>query len=191
MLSDESLNEICEILDKISWKEYLSRTNSNALRKAGSQVGRNIRGLLQVVWYGIWVLIGTDPDKYRIHLEVYLRVFFYMGKLNYLLYNKHEVTWSAAIFTEVDDSVRTVLALFRRDMEVLVPGPKTHDLENHLRTDILCHGEPAGYDCQAGESKMKAQKLKNQFSNRHAPGKDVALKYLFCKRQSNSPLLKN
>ena len=29
----------------------------------------------------------------------------------------------------------------------------------------------------AGESKMKVQKFKNNYSNKHAPGKDVATKY--------------
>ena len=69
-------------------------------------------------------------------LESFLRTFFYMGKLNYLFYNEHEVAWTDAIFTEVDDSLKTILALFKRDLEVLVPGPKTHDLELHLAEDI-------------------------------------------------------
>ena len=63
-------------------------------------------------------------------------------------------------------------------MKVLVPGAKTHDLEHHIQADISMHGNPAGFDCQAGESKMKIQKLKNNYSNKHAPGKDVAKKYL-------------
>jgi hypothetical protein len=56
------------------------------------------------------------------------------------------------------------LLLSRRDMEVLIPGPKTHDLEHHLQEDIRRHGNPAGFDCQAGEAKMKVQKLKNKLS---------------------------
>ena len=178
VLAEESLNKLCLIFDKIIWKEYKSRTNSNALRKAGSQIGRNIKSLMQVVWYGLWILIGSNPDLYRADLEVFLRAFFYLAKINYLFFNEHEVGWSATIFTEVDDSIRTALAIFRRDMEVLVPGPKTHDLEHHIQADILRHGNPAGFDCQAGESKMKIQKLKNNYSNKQAPGKDVAQKYL-------------
>lgn len=60
----------------------------------------------------------------------------------------------------------------------MAAGPKTHDLEHHLQTDIMRHGSPAGFDCQAGESKMKVQKFKNNYSNKKAPGKDVAMKYL-------------
>ena len=172
------MDQLCQIIDQIKWKEYLSRTNSGALRKAGSQVGRNIRAVLQIMWYSIWVLIGTDLARYREDLEIFLRVFFYLGKLNYLFYNSHEVTWSGNILIEVNDAIRTIVAIFRRDMEVPVPGSKTHDLEYHLQTDIARHGGPSGFDCQAGESKMKVQKLKNYYSNKQAPGKDVAVKYL-------------
>ena len=80
------------------------------------------------------------------------------------------------VYSELDDSIRTVLAIFRRDMEVLVPGPKTHDLENHLLEDIQRHGSPAGFDCQAGESKIKIQKLKNNYSNK---GRNHSKKYQY------------
>ena len=63
-------------------------------------------------------------------------------------------------------------------MEVLIPETKTHDLEFQIQDDIRRHGNPAGFDCQAGESKMKIQKLKNNYSNKQAPGKDVAQKYM-------------
>ena len=43
ILSEDSLNYICQIFDQMFWKEYKSRTTSNALRKAGSQIGRNIK----------------------------------------------------------------------------------------------------------------------------------------------------
>jgi len=178
ILSDEALNQVCEVFDQIIWKEYKSRTNSNALRKAGSQIGRNLKAILQVVWYGLWVLIKSNPDLYRGELEIFLRAFFYLGKLNFLFYNEHEVGWSDVILTEADDSIKTCIAIFKRDMEVVVPGPKTHDIVEHLQEDIKRHGSPAGFDCQAGESKMKIQKLKNLYSNKHAPGKDVAKKYM-------------
>ena len=177
ILSDDALDKLCQIFDQLIWKEYKSRTNSNALRKAGSQIGRNIKSLLQVVWYGIWVLIGSNPEL-RADLEIFLRVFFYLGKINYLFYNEHEVGWSDAILTEADDAIKTSVAIFKREMEVLVPGAKSHDLEYHILDDIKRHGSPAGFDCQAGESKMKIQKLKNNYSNKQAPGKDVALKYM-------------
>ena len=177
ILNEASLDQICQIFDQIIWKEYKSRTTSSALRKSGSQIGRNIKSLLQFVWYGIWILIWRNPEL-RPALESFLRTFFYMGKLNYLFYNEHEVAWTDAIFTEVDDSLKTILALFKRDLEVVVPGPKTHDLELHLAEDIKRHGAPAGFDCQAGEAKMKIQKLKNNYSNHQAPGTDVATKYL-------------
>ena len=91
VLSEEALDMLCLIFDKIVWKEYKSRTNSNALRKAGSQIGRNIKSLMQVVWYGLWILIGGNPDLYRADLEVFLRAFFYLVKNNYLFFNEHEV----------------------------------------------------------------------------------------------------
>ena len=178
ILSNESLEHLCQIFDQISWKSYLQRTNSNTLRKVGSQIGRNIRALLQVVWYGLWVLMWSDPDRYRCDLEVFLRVFYYIGKLNFLFYNKHEVLWSPAVMNHMSTATRIIVAIFNRDMEVLVPGPKTHDLQHHLHADIVRHGAPAGFDCQAGESKMKVQKLKNHYSNKAAPGKDVAVKYM-------------
>ena len=40
------------------------------------------------------------------------------------------------------------------------------------------HGNPAGFDCSAGESKMRVQKLKNTFSNKSAPSVDVARKVM-------------
>jgi hypothetical protein len=178
LFGEESLDKICQVIDQIVWKEYKNRTNSNALRKGGSQIGRNYKSIFQVLWYAIWILIGTDPDLYRANLEVFLRAAFYLGKMNYLFYNHHEVAWDDNIFRQADDSIKTAIAIFRRDLEDLVPWPKTHDLEHHIQVDILRHGNPAGFDCQAGEAKMKIQKLKNNYSNKHAPGKDVAIKYM-------------
>ena len=149
ILSDESLEQLCQIFDQISWKEYLQRTNSNTLRKIGSQIRRNIRALLQVVWYALWVPIWSNPDRYRCDLEVFLRVFFYIGKMNFLFYNKHEVSWPAAVLDHLCGAIRTNVPIFHRDMEVLVPGPKTHDLQHHLKADIERHGAPSGF-----ESKM-------------------------------------
>ena len=178
VFGEEALNNICQIIDQLIWKEYKNRTNSNALRKAGSQIGRNIKSIYQVLWYSIWILIATDPDQYRANLEVFLRAAFYLGKMNYLFFNHHEVAWDDNVFSHADESIKTAIAIFKRDLEDLVPGPKTHDLEHHIQSDILRHGNPAGFDCQAGEAKMKIQKLKNNYSNKHAPGKDVAIKYM-------------
>ena len=86
VFGEEALNNICQIIDQLIWKEYKNRTNSNALRKAGSQIGRNIKSIYQVLWYSIWILIATDPDQYRANLEVFLRAAFYLGKVNYLVF---------------------------------------------------------------------------------------------------------
>ena len=59
-------------------------------------------------------------------------------------------------------------------MSEILSGPKSHDLMHHLLEDVLRHGSPSGFDCSPGESKMLVQKLKNQFSNKTAPGVDVA-----------------
>ena len=84
ILSADSLEKICEVLDNVIWKEYKSRTSSNALKKAGSQIGRNLKAYLQVLWYGLWILINNDPETHRIRLEVILRAFFYLAKMNNL-----------------------------------------------------------------------------------------------------------
>ena len=177
VLSENLLLKLCEVFDCIVWKEYTLRTTSNALKKVGSQIGRNIKALMQIVWYGMWILLKGDSDL-RAELEVFLRAFFYLGKLNFIFFNAIETAWCDDISESVKVCLKTVVAIFRRDMDVLVPGPKTHDLENHLIEDVERHGSPAGFDCQAGESKMKVQKYKNHFSNKKAPSKDVAEKYL-------------
>ena len=79
VLTEEQLDMVCLVLDGVVWKEYLSRTSSNTLRKIGSQIGRSITSLLQVVWYGIWVLIETTIVE-RTEFEIFLRAFYYFGK---------------------------------------------------------------------------------------------------------------
>ena len=79
ILSAESLDQMCQIFDVIIWKEYKSRTTSNALRKAGSQIGRNIKSLLQLVWYGICIVIWINPDL-RADLRGFSQGFFLPGK---------------------------------------------------------------------------------------------------------------
>ena len=69
--------------------------------------------------------------------------------MNFLFYNKHEVSWSAAVMDHLCGAIRTTIVIFHGDMEVLVPGPKTHDLQHHLKADIERHGAPSGF-----ESKM-------------------------------------
>ena len=76
---EEQLNMVCLVVDGVVWKEYLSRTSSNTLRKIRSQIGRSITSLLQVVWYGIWVLIETTIVE-RTEFEIFLRAFYYLGK---------------------------------------------------------------------------------------------------------------
>ena len=63
-------------------------------------------------------------------------------------------------------------------MESILDGPKSHDLQHHLIEDLVRHGNPAGYDCSPGESKMRVQKLKNTFSNKSAPSVDVSKKIM-------------
>ena len=62
----------------------------------------------------------------------------------------------------------------RRMLDIL-QGPKSHDIRTHLTEDLSRHGNPAGFDCSAGESKMKMQKYKNTLSNKSAPSIDVAV----------------
>ena len=75
-------------------------------------------------------------------------------------------------------AIHETAAFFGRRMESILEGPKAHDLQFHLIEDLLRHGNPASYDCSAGESKMRVQKLKHQFSNKAAPSIDVATKVM-------------
>ena len=90
VLSENLLLKLCEVFDCIVWKEYTLRTTSNALKKVGSQIGRNIKALMQIVWYGMWILLKGDSDL-RAELEVFLRAFFYLGKLNFIFFNAIEM----------------------------------------------------------------------------------------------------
>ena len=46
-------------------------------------------------------------------------------------------------------------------MPEILQGPKSHDLQHHLIEDLVRHGNPAGLDCSAGESKMKKCRFQN------------------------------
>ena len=55
-----------DMMEKIIlWKEYTTRTTSNALRTIASQVGRNIKALTQVVWYPFYLLLVYNPGAHR------------------------------------------------------------------------------------------------------------------------------
>ena len=65
-LTPANLDKLCALMDKIIvWKEYKSRTTSNALRTVASQIGRNIKALTQVVWYPLYLILGLNPGAHR------------------------------------------------------------------------------------------------------------------------------
>ena len=76
------------------------------------------------------------------------------------------------------EAIQQVVVFLERRMQDILRGPKAHDLRYHLLEDLVRHGNPANYDCSAGESKMRVQKLKNQFSNKSSPSVDVSNKVM-------------
>ena len=177
-LSPVNLDKLCAVMDKIIlWKEYRCRTTSNALRTVASQIGRNIKALTQVMWYPLYLLIGQDPGAHR-DLEAILRTLFYLSKIGYMMYNETVIVWTPFMIRVLRQAIHVTAAFFGRRMESVLEGPKAHDLQFHLIEDLVRHGNPASYDCSAGESKMRVQKLKHQFSNKSAPSIDVATKVM-------------
>ena len=175
-LSAETLNVLCAILDTcVVWKEYKTRTSSSALRSIGSQIGRNIKALLQVLWYALYLFVMSDPERNHGMFSI-LRMVYYLSKANYIIYNENEVVWTPRAILQFSNLIDTVAAYFNREMPEILRGAKSHDLIHHLIEDIARHGHPTGFDCSPGESKMRVQKLKNYYSNKMAPSLDVAKK---------------
>ena len=178
ILSAAGLNEVCAIFDGcVIWKEYKVRTTSSALRSIGSQIGRNIKSMLQVLWYALYLHIMEDPAS-RNNLFSTLRTIYYLSKTAYFVYNENEVVWTERVMVAFYTLIRTVAAYFNREMPDIMRGAKSHDLIHHLLEDVARHGSPAGFDCSPSESKMRVQKLKNFYSNKSAPSVDVALKIM-------------
>jgi len=109
---------------------------------------------------------------------VILRTIYYLSKMSYILYQENLAVWTPRVIDEFSNLLRTVAAYFNREMTDILNGPKSHDLQFHLLEDVVRHGNPSGFDCSPGESKMLVQKLKNRFSNKSAPGVDVAVKIM-------------
>ena len=148
------------------------------MRSIGSQIGRNIKSLAQVLWFALYTLIKFDGDEDSIDLLALVRVVYYMSKMSCVLFNEHQVVWTPGVFEMFKRLLRTINAYLAREMEDILIGAKSHDLLYHLLEDVIRHGSPAGFDCSPGESKMRVQKLKNYFSNKSAPSLDVARKIM-------------
>ena len=103
----------------ILWKEYKSRTTSNALRTIASQVGRNIKSLCQVVWYPLYLLLGFNPGGHR-DLEAILRVFFYLSKMGYMLYNESDIVWTPYMIRILRDAIQQVVVYLERRMRPIL-----------------------------------------------------------------------
>lgn len=171
-------DELCMMVDQIIlWKEYSPRTTSSAFKSIASNIGRNIKALLQVIWYPIYLIIGFNPAANR-DLEAIVRTIFYLSKIGYMLFNSGTIVWTPFIIRVFNNAITQVVSFFGRRMESILEGPKSHDLRYHLVEDLVRHGNPAGYDCSPGESKMRVQKLKNTFSNKSAPSVDTATKVM-------------
>ena len=176
-LSEQSLSEVCSIIDQITWCEYRPRTTSSALSAIGSQIGRNIKAVAQVLWFCLYMFLELSVEDMD-DMQAILRTVFYLSKLSYLLFNEQGVVWTPRMLEIFNELVRTVGAYLSREMDSVMKGAKSHDLTNHLVEDIVRHGTPSGFDCSPGESKMRVQKLKNHYSNKAAPGRDVARKVM-------------
>ena len=176
-LNPADLDKVCAVMDEIIvWKEYKSRTTSNALHTVASQIGRNIKALTQVVWYPLYLILGLEPGHRD--LEAIARTIFYLSKIGYMMYNETGIVWTPFMIRVLKQAIHVTAAFFGRRMGTLLEGPEAHDLQHHLIEDLVRHGNPASYDCSAAESKMRVQKLKNQFSNKSAPSIDVAIKVM-------------
>ena len=93
-LAQRDLDFLCAVLDKIIlWKEYKTRTTSNAFRSIASNIGRNIKALVQVIWYPFYLMLGLNPGAHR-DLEAILRTIFYLSKMGYMLYNEATLVWT-------------------------------------------------------------------------------------------------
>ena len=88
-LSLPALDKVCSVIDRISWVENKSRTTGSALRSIGSQIGRNIKSLAQVLWFALYTLIKFDGDEDSIDLLALVRVVYYMSKMSCVLFNEH------------------------------------------------------------------------------------------------------
>ena len=179
-LSERGVSKFCAIIDNHVWVEYKTRTNSNALRSIGSQIGRNIKGLAQVLWFDLYILIQFEEEEEEDMMDLYiiLRTIFYLSKMNCILFNEHQVVWTHEFLRVFTNLLQTVQAHFAREMDAILRGSKSHDLLHHLLEDVERHGPPSGFDCSPGESKMRVQKLKNYYSNKAAPSQDVAKKIM-------------
>ena len=177
-LSQQDQSNIGLILDTVVlWKEYSTRTTSNAFKSIRSNIGRNIKALTQVIWYPMYLVIAFNQAAHR-DLEAIVRIVFYLCKIGYMIFSETTIVWTPYMIRILRDAVNRVGSFFERRMPEILQGPKYHDLQHHLIEDLVRHGNPAGFDCSAGESKMRVQKLKNAFSNKSAPSVDVATKVM-------------
>ena len=178
MLRPGDLRELIIIMDDIQWKDYKNRTNKNTLLKAEGQVGRNLRALMQVLWYPLYTMMQLKIEDFRVNHESTIRILYMLGKLTFVLQNEHQVLWTPWLLDIIQDTIDHLRAFFHRDWQDIVAGAKTHDLQYHLIEDIKRHGSPSGFSCHPGKSQKLVQKLKVQFSNKHAPSTVVAKKIM-------------
>ena len=167
-LNQQSQDQICLMLDEVVlWTEYSTRTNSRAFKSIGSNIGRNIKALTQVLRYPLYLITAlSDRD-----LEAIVRIIFYLCKIGYMIFNEGTFVWTTYMIRVLRDAISQVVTFFERRMDSIQKGPKS---QYHLCEDVVRHGNPAGFDCSAGESKMRVQKLKNK----SAPSVDVAQKIM-------------
>ena len=60
-LNQQSQDQICLMLDEVVlWTEYSTRTNSRAFKSIGSNIGRNIKALTQMLWYPLYLITARQ-----------------------------------------------------------------------------------------------------------------------------------
>ena len=135
-----SLSEVCSIIDQITWCEYRPRTTSSALSAIGSQIGRNIKAVAQVLWFCLYMFLELSVEDMD-DMQAILRTVFYLSKLSYLLFNEQGVVWTPRMLEIFNELVRTVEAYLSREMDSVMKGAKSHDLtglrQNPLRQNPL------------------------------------------------------
>jgi hypothetical protein len=84
-LSLGQVEDLAMILDATTiWKEYKCRTSGESLKSVGSQIGRNLKALSQVLWNALYLLINLNIEGNR-DLEVLLRTTFSLSKVAHML----------------------------------------------------------------------------------------------------------
>ena len=104
-LTQQNMEHVCLILDTvILWKEYSTRTTSQALKAIKSNIGRNIKALTQVIWYPMYLVISLNQAANR-DLEAIVRTIFYLCKISYMIFSETTIVWTVYTIRVLIDAI--------------------------------------------------------------------------------------